>query len=132
MENKVKGRLSRIVFYYLAAVFAVCVAIQVFIAGMATFVDPVKWETHKIFIRIIEYVPIIMLILSFTGKLPKSLRWQSLSLFLLIIGLYATANLTRSIPIAGAFHPVVALILFWITVKIIPKARKLAYKPENS
>ena len=130
MQKKVKGRLSRIVYFYLAVVFAVCVAVQVFFAGIALFVDPAKWETHKIFIRIFEFIPIIMLIFSFTGKLPKSLRWLSFILFLLVMGMYATANLTRSIPIAGAFHPVVALIMFWIAAKIIPASWRLAYKSD--
>jgi putative tricarboxylic transport membrane protein len=125
-----KGRITYQIFFYFALLFAVCVAIQVFIAGLATFVNPAQWKAHTTFIHIFQYVVIIMLIVSFTGKFPKSLRWQCLSLFLLIMVMYATANLTSSIPVAGAFHPVIALILFWLSVRIIPRAWRLAY-PRN-
>lgn len=125
------GNVSRKIFVYLAVAFSLSVAIQVLIAGIAIFVDPVKWKTHIIFVRIFEYIPLLMLIFSFLGNLPTSLRWHSLGLFLLIMGMYATANITSVIPIAGAFHPVIALIMFWISVSIIPKSWRFAYNGGN-
>lgn len=125
-----KGRFSRQAYFYLAILFAACVAVQVFFAGYATFVDPVRWSVHTTFVKIFEYIPLLMLIFSFTGKLSKALRWQTFGLFLLIMAMYATANLTASVPIAGAFHPVIALGMFWMAVRLIPKAWRLAYKPE--
>lgn len=127
MELTGRVSLSRKLFFYIAVVFVLCVAIQVFFAGYAIFVDPVKWSTHVFFVKVIEFLPIIMLIISFMGKLPKILRWQSLGLFLLIFLMYATAN----IPAAGAFHPVVALLMFWLSIAVVKRAWRSAYKAES-
>ncbi|GAB3062073.1 DUF6220 domain-containing protein [Virgibacillus ainsalahensis] len=121
-------RVWRSVFFYLAVIFVLTVAIQVFLAGFATFMDPAKWMIHVTFVKIIEYLPLLMLIASFVGKLPKSLKWQSIGLFMLIILMYATAN----IPNAGAFHPVIALVMFWMAISVSQKAWVFAYKTENS
>ncbi|WP_243300179.1 DUF6220 domain-containing protein [Bacillus litorisediminis] len=111
-------------FFYVAGLFVVSVAVQVFLAGFAIFIDPVKWQTHVIFVRVIEFLPIIMLAISFMGKLPTILRWLSLGLFALIMLMYATAH----IPNAGAFHPVIALIMFWLSTVVVQKAWQTAYK----
>ncbi|MBP2117454.1 DUF6220 domain-containing protein [Cohnella lubricantis] len=121
--------MSRIIYFYLAVIFALCLAVQVFLAGYAIFVDPVKWDYHTTFVKIFEYVPIFMLIVSFLGRLPASMRWLSFSLFLLIMLMYATASLTSQAPIAGAFHPVAALLIFWLSIAITRKAWRLAYQP---
>ncbi|WP_246202583.1 DUF6220 domain-containing protein [Virgibacillus doumboii] len=128
MEVTGKACLWRKVFFYLAVVFVITVATQVFFAGLATFVDPSRWQTHRIFVRIIEYVPILMLIFSFFAKLPKSMKWQSFGLFILFILMYATAN----IPNAGAFHPVIALVMFWAAIAVSQKAWRYAYNMESS
>ena len=106
--------------------------VQVFLAGFAIFVDPLQWDMHVNFIKIIEYVPILMLVAGFTGRLPGSMHWQSLTLFLLIVLMYATANLTNVLPVAGAFHPVIALAMFGLTAAIVPQAWQLTYKKENN
>ena len=115
------------IFVILAFLFAVCVAVQVFLAGTAIFVDPARWRDHINFIHIFELLPILMLIVSFAGRLPAVLRWQSLGLFLLIIVMYATANMRAEVPLAGAFHPVNALLIFWLSVTVVERARKLLY-----
>ena len=128
-EVNISGRLRiwRKVFLCLAGLFVLTVAIQVFLAGFATFIDPVKWHSHVVFVRIIEFLPIIMLIISFIGKLPTIVRWQSLGLFILIMLMYATAN----IPNAGAFHPVIALIMFWLSTVVVQKAWQSIYETEE-
>ncbi|WP_176142447.1 DUF6220 domain-containing protein [Halobacillus hunanensis] len=127
MEITGKVRLWRKTFFFLAVIFVLTVAIQVFLAGFAIFVDPAKWTKHTNFVKIFEYVPILMLIFSFPGKLTPSMKWQSFGLFTLIILMYATAN----IPHAGAFHPVIALLIFWMSIVVSQKAWRSAYKMED-
>jgi putative tricarboxylic transport membrane protein len=124
VEITKKNHLWRKVFFFLAAFFTLTVTIQVFLAGFATFIDPAKWHTHVAFVKVIEFLPIIMLLISFMGKLPKIVRWQCVGLFALIILMYATSN----IPNAGAFHPVVALFMFWLSTVIGKKAWQSAFK----
>ena len=126
-----KASISHKIFFVLAVVFAVCVAVQVFLAGLAIFVDPARWESHTAFIHIFEIVPVLLLIFSFTGKMPRSLRWLSFLSVLLIVVMYATANMSANLPAAGALHPVAALAIFWIAVMLCVRAWRLAYKTET-
>lgn len=123
MEISGRARMWRKIFFVLAVIFVITVMIQVFLAGLATFMDPARWMTHIAFVKIIEYVPILMLIVSFPGKLPKRMKWQSVGLFMLIILMYATAN----IPNAGAIHPVIALLMFWMSITVSQKGWRYAY-----
>lgn len=127
METTNRIRISRVVFLILAAAFALSIAAQVFLAGFAIFVDPARWSMHTLFVKIFEYLPLFMLLFSFLGQLSKSMRWLSFGLFLLIMAMYATSNMTSSVPLAGAFHPVLALIIFWLSVSIVRKAWRMVY-----
>lgn len=115
IDAKSYVKYSRWGFAACAWIFALLVAVQVFIAGLATFVDPVHWSTHTNFVRILEVFPLLMFILSFFGKVPAALRWWSLALIALIVLQYVTANL-GSAPAVGALHPVIAMIMFWLAV----------------
>jgi len=116
-----RGKISRFVFLGLACLLVVSVLVQIFMAGMALFTDSAYWRSHVIFVRIFEYLPILMLIFSFAGKLPKSLRWLSLLLFVLIWAQYFTAH----VPGAGAFHTVIAAVLFWTAVHVMIRANRV-------
>lgn len=111
------NRFVHLAFLGAASILTVCVIIQVFFAGMAVFVSPTHWAQHTSFIHIFEYVPLIMLLLSFAGRLPARLRWLSAALFVSIVVQYATANVGGSAPFAAAAHPVVAMVIFWLSVK---------------
>lgn len=92
--------------------FVVCIAVQTFFAGMALFHDGSMWRSHTVFVHFFEIVPLLMLIFGIAGKLPAPYKWRSLALLLLVISQYLTANL----PGAGAWHPVIAIGLFWLAV----------------
>ncbi|WP_245809731.1 DUF6220 domain-containing protein [Cohnella massiliensis] len=121
-----KGKASRVVFAVLAAIFAVCVAVQVFLAGLATFVDPLNWARHESFVHMIEFVPLAMLGFGFAGRLARRLLWQAFGLFGLVLLMYFTANFTSVSPVVSALHPVVALILSWLSVAVAVKGAKSA------
>jgi hypothetical protein len=88
---------------------------------MAIFNDAGQWSSHVAFVHFFEFLPILMLIFAFAGRLPGALRWQTVALFALIFTQYFTANL----PGAGAFHPVIALVLFWLSFKVARRAAGL-------
>lgn len=110
---------SRLVFFVLASIFAVSIVVQVFIAGLAIFTNYSYWTYHTIFVVFFQFIPIPMMVLSFIGHFPKSIRWQVAGLFLLIVPLqYVSVN----VPGMGAIHPVIALVLFWLAVNVVKKA----------
>lgn len=122
-----KGRFAGIVFVILAIAFALSVTIQVFLAGMSVFVNPIHWSKHVIFVHFIEFVPLLMLLFGFIGRLQAKLLWQSASCFALIFVMYFTANIISVAPVAAAFHPVAALVLFGLAVLIVPRAWRTVF-----
>lgn len=131
MQNAASGQVSqsiravRIVFAVLASIFAAFVVVQVFFAGLATFVDAKNWGLHVQLVRYFSLLPLLLLILSFVGRLPASVRWQSLALLVMIILQFMTANMAAAVPYLSAVHPVIALGLFWTSFTLTKRSWKL-------
>lgn len=122
---------ARMAFALLAAAFALCVAVQVFLAGMAVFVNPLNWARHTGFVHVFELLPVVMLALAFAGRLPAALRWQSAGLLGLIMVMYATANMGGRVPWAAAAHPVMALAVFWVAAVVVGNSWRLVIRPAS-
>lgn len=120
-SNEHRGKISRFFFLGLAWLLAACVVIQIFIAGMAVFTSPSYWHNHIVFVHLFEFIPLLMLIFSFTGRLPYSLRWMSAALFVMIFAQFFTANFTG----AGAFHTVIAAAMFWLALHVAIQAKRI-------
>jgi hypothetical protein len=116
------ARRGMIVLMWLARVFAVCIIVQVFLAGLAIFVDAAHLAGHKSFAHYITFLPIVMIILSFITRLPVTFRLQSIRLFGLIIVEFSTAILSSKIGFLSALHPVIALVLFWYAMSLAKQA----------
>lgn len=114
-------RLARYGFVLLAALFIVGVMVQVFIAGMAVFVNPARWSMHATFVHYIEILLPVMLVMAFLGRLSWRLKLSPVVLFVLIVVQYTTA-LTFSDSVVAAVHPVNALVLFGVAATITHRA----------
>lgn len=121
-------RWVRRIFAILSWLFIMGVLIQVFLAGIALFVDFGQWNYHKSFIHYFEFIPVIMLILAFFGAIPNRLRWESLAMYVMIILQYVTVSLAGKIPYLSALHPIIALILFWRALVSVQTSAKLLKK----
>lgn len=111
-------RFARLAFVIVAAALAIGVAIQIFIAGLATFVNPLHWARHAAFVRILELLPLLMLLLAFLGRLPARVKWQSAALLGLIFVQYFTANIAGQLPWVAAIHPLIAMVLLWAAARL--------------
>ncbi|MBS4196715.1 DUF6220 domain-containing protein [Lederbergia citri] len=118
METK-KGRVIRGIFTALSVLFFIAIVCQVFIAGVALFADSSQWAVHKSFVVYFEFIPIVMLVLAFFGGIPKKLRWHSLALYLMVALQYMTVGLTGKFPYISALHPVIAMLLFWLSIVVL-------------
>lgn len=116
-------RWTRWIYLGLAWIFVGCIAAQVFFAGMAIFVDSVYWGWHTTFIHAFEFVPLLLLAFAFPARLPVAMRWLTFATVALIFAQYATANIGG---MAGAFHPVSALVISWIAVTLASRSWRLA------
>ncbi|RJE83982.1 hypothetical protein D3P07_24215 [Paenibacillus sp. 1011MAR3C5] len=112
------------IFIVFAWALVACIALQTFIAGMAVFDDAEHWRQHVIFVHLFEFIPLLMLLFAFPAQLPKRFKWMSLTLFLLIYLQYFTANM----PAAGAFHPVMALVLIVLALHVARLAQAFRKK----
>lgn len=131
VEKGTKGvRFVRMAYVFLAAFFAICVIVQIFIAGLAIFVDPIHWSGHTLFIHLFDTLPLLLLLFSFLGRLPKRMRWQSAGLFGLIYMMYFTANIRVVFPWAATAHPVLAVVLVVMSSVMVIRAYPLAFLSE--
>ncbi|MBY0147332.1 DUF6220 domain-containing protein [Neobacillus niacini] len=124
-------KIGSISFVSLSILFLFCILVQVFFAGLAIFVNPVNWTKHTGFIHLFEFIPVLMFVIAFVGKLPRWAIGHSAALFGVIFIMYFTANITSVIPWAAALHPVIAFVLFWMSVKTVPKVWQMAFKREK-
>jgi hypothetical protein len=116
------------IFSILSLLFFACVMIQIFLAGMAIFVKNIFWSFHLQFIHYFEFIPIIMLIMSFFGGIPKLLRFLCIGLVVMMIMQYITVKLSGTLPYIAALHPVIAGILFWRSLQISQESMRFYKK----
>lgn len=105
-----------------ARIFALIIVVQVFLAGLALFLNSDNWAAHSNFARFFLILPILMILLSFIARLPNTFRMKSIQLFVMVILMFATANLSSYIGILSALHPVIAMAMFWSTMTVSKQA----------
>lgn len=111
--------VGRRAFTVRAWLFAICVAVQVFMAGMAVFVGPTWRNNHTSFIHLFEYLPVLMLVAAFVGRMSTRVKWLSLLAFGLVVLQYALIAMGSSSLLAlAALHPVNALVIFWLAMRL--------------
>ncbi|MBS4173038.1 DUF6220 domain-containing protein [Bacillus sp. FJAT-49736] len=114
MDHQVPGKNTfRMIYMILSILFFISILVQVFFAGIAIFVHIGDWSYHQSFVHLFEFIPVIMFIISLFGGIPKLWKWDSASLFLMIVLQYVTASLIGKVPFVSALHPIIALVLFW-------------------
>lgn len=114
------NRAVRAVYAALAWLTCACIVVQVFLAGLGTFADSADWKLHTTFVTYFEYLPIVMFILSFFGRIRGGLRWIGLVLYALIVFQHMSVQVFSDIGTLAAMHTVVALALFlgsWYAAK---------------
>jgi hypothetical protein len=113
-------RAMRVLYVILAWLFALCILIQVFLAGLSIFESPGLISLHIAFAHTFEFIPILLLITALLGRFPRSIPLFSLLLILQFALQYAFVQLSGqfSEPFVAAFHPVNAVVMFWVTLYV--------------
>ncbi|HZG15977.1 MAG TPA: DUF6220 domain-containing protein [Candidatus Bathyarchaeia archaeon] len=123
--------LARRLYLVLAWGFLAFITIQVFLAGLGLFVSWEYWEMHRNWATYFAFVPIVMLVLAFLGKMPVSLRWISFGLYLMIVAQFLTVVFKSTLGALSSLHPVIALLLFWGSIITVSQGRHLAAAHRN-
>ncbi len=71
-----------------------------------------------------------MLLLAFAGRLPRNVQWQSAAFLGLIFVQHITANNSEMLSWAAAAHPVIAMVIFWMSVRIATNGWRMAFDPD--
>ena len=122
---------ARRAFPWLAWLYVASLLIQVFLAGLAVFVDAATFAVHVDFGRIgVGLLSLLLPIVAWLGRLPL----VRLAAGVLLFYLFQTGlpEVRASYPVVAALHPVFALVLFWLAVRLAGKARTTAPEATTS
>jgi hypothetical protein len=101
---------------------------QLFTVGMAVFVDPSWWTNHVLFSHAIGTLGFILLLIALFGRFPRAI-WSLTGLMNLLCFVQgSSANLSLISPalsLGTAFHPVNALLLFWVATTIAQNTQQM-------
>ncbi|MCR2822294.1 DUF6220 domain-containing protein [Lederbergia panacisoli] len=132
-ENNLRVRAGRIIYFILAIIFALCIMVQIYFAGVAIFLDGSAWSKHMMFVHLFGFnIPVLMLIFTFVGALPRWAYFQLSGAFISIFLMYFTANIKAILPWVGPLHVILAFLLFALSWSIVLKTWKLLFKRSES
>ena len=110
------ARLYRI----LTWLFVIGVVLQVFLAGLVVVARTSDWEAHIGLGHSLGIPLILMLILMYVGKASSAVKRTTWILFLVyFIQADVIIFMRQSVPLLSAFHPVLALIEFWLGMRLL-------------
>lgn len=114
-------------YLYLALVWAyvVGIVVQVFLIGIALFGTAHDFEPHIGLGWLLHLVPILLLVVAAIARVGRSLLWWNAALLVVQFVQPILATLRDDQPVIAAFHPVLALIIFWLAFTIGFKAWRL-------
>lgn len=99
-----------------SALFAACVVIQVFLAGLGVFSDPRSFLTHRDFGYLIGMLTLVALVLALLGRQPR--RVVGLAALLLVLFAFQSVfiALRTSAPTVAALHPVNGFLILLVAL----------------
>ena len=116
---------------YLALVWIYLVGIlgQVFLAGIGLFGVAKDFEPHVGLGWILHLVPVLLLIVAAVARVGSRLIWWNVALLVVQFIQPILATMRNDQPVVAAFHPVLALVIFWLALTIGLRAWRLVRKP---
>lgn len=112
---------------YLGVVWLYLIAIvfQTFLAGQALFAPEPDFEPHRNLGYLLHLTPILIVILAVVGRVGSTTLWWTGALFATVAVQPLLPMLRDDMPWAAALHPVLALVIFWLTLAIGLRAWRL-------
>jgi hypothetical protein len=101
-----------------AALFAVLLIIQVFLAGLGVFESPSAFATHRDFGYTISLLILPILILALVGRAPKGLVGLTVILAIQMILQSVFVAMRTSNPAVAALHPVNGVLMLVFSLVI--------------
>ena len=117
-------RISRYIYLGLAWLFVIGILAQVYFVGMTLFARYGMLPVHVGVGHMLGILVLLMVILMYVGKLPRPTKikvWVMFGVYILQAEVFA--GIRRTMPIPAAFHPVLALVIFWLAMTLALEAR---------
>jgi hypothetical protein len=111
----------RIVFAAAAWVYLAGVVIQVFLAGASLF-ELTDWTVHASLGWGLGSAPIILLVLALGARIDRRTAWLTAGLTIAALAQPELAAARHDSPVLAAFHPVNALLVFWLAWVVASRA----------
>ncbi|HYN63402.1 MAG TPA: DUF6220 domain-containing protein [Candidatus Limnocylindrales bacterium] len=124
-------RSVRYVYAALAWAFVAAVILQVFFIGLGLFVSPDDKELHRNFGWILHLVPPFILLAAALARAGRTRILQTTALAVTIFIVPILAAIRADAPLAAAFHPVGALLAFWLAIVVARGATSLVRSPDT-
>ena len=117
-------RIVRYVYLGLAWLFVVGIFAQVFFVGLTLFAGYGMMPLHVGVGHMIGVLVLLMVILMYVGKLPRKTKITVWALFVTyVFQAEVFAGIRDIMPLPAAFHPVLALVVFWLAMTLALEAR---------
>jgi hypothetical protein len=111
-----------------SVLLALALLIQAFTAGMAAVTDPGWWATHLAWVRVFQWLVVVLPASAVLADVPLRTKWMSAAPLLLIALQYVLAHrgLDGTFPAGLGLHAVTAMLLFAVTAFIAGSAWRSA------
>ena len=120
---------ARYAYVGLAWVYLAAILVQVFLAGIGLFGAAKDFEPHVSLGWILHLVPVLLLITAAVARVGSRLIWWNVALVVVQFIQPILATLRNDLPLVAAFHPVLALVIFWLALTIGLRAWRLVREP---
>ena len=118
-------RGARFAYAALAWAFVAAILLQVFFIGLGLFVGSENLELHRTFGWILHLAPLPVLVATALARAGRTRILQAAGLVVVIFFVPILAAVRSDLPYAAAFHPVGALIAFWLAAVLARDATSL-------
>jgi nicotinamide riboside transporter PnuC len=119
-------RGARYLYAALAWAFVAGVILQVFFIGLGLFVGPENLALHVNFGWLLHLGPLPILLAAALARAGRRRILQTAALAILVFFVPILAVFRTDAPLAAAFHPVGALLAFWLATVVARGATSLA------
>lgn len=120
------ARGSSLFYRFLAAFLTFAIIVQVFLAGLGVLVNPSYFAWHGNFAHVIEFLPLVMLVVGIMAKLSRQTLLLTALAFVLVVLQYVFIHLMPQLGLMPlrALHAVNALAIFWLSLHLGCRVRQ--------
>ena len=123
---------ARMAFALVAALFALCSVVQVYLAGLGVFSTPTAFLTHRDFGYLFGLLTLVLIVLALVGRLPRVFLAASI-LLLVLFALQSVFVLFRDgMPALAALHPLNGFVIVGVAVGLAWASRRLVRAPADA